>query len=142
VFASRATFRPNPIGLSLVKLDRIDSSHIDAPVLKLSGIDLVDGTPVYDIKPYLAYVEAVPEATAGYAAEEIARFPVIIEASASAVYDSLDPRSQQIIRESLSLNCRPAAHVADDTKTYGVRLCGHNVRFRFYDQACHVLEIS
>ncbi|MGA0845330.1 MAG: tRNA (N6-threonylcarbamoyladenosine(37)-N6)-methyltransferase TrmO [Luteolibacter sp.] len=142
VFASRATFRPNPIGLSLVKLDEIDASHIDAPVLKLSGIDLVDGTPVYDIKPYLAYAEAVPEAAAGYAAEEIARFPVIIEASASAVYDSLDPRSQQIIRESLSLNCRPAAHAADDTKTYGVRLCGHNVRFRFYDQACHVLEIS
>ena len=72
VFASRSTFRPNGLGLSLVKLEGIDTTAPDSPVLMLGGLDLLDGTPVYDVKPYLPYAEAVPEAAAGFAGDAIA----------------------------------------------------------------------
>lgn len=67
VFATRSPFRPNPIGLSAVKLEKIDWDVPDAPVLTVSGADLMDGTPIYDIKPYLAYADSLPEASGGFA---------------------------------------------------------------------------
>ena len=67
VFATRSPFRPNPIGLSCVRLDGIDFDTPDGPVLRVSGADLMDGTPILDIKPYLPHIDAVPEARAGFA---------------------------------------------------------------------------
>ena len=67
VFATRSPFRPNPIGLSSVRLCRIDYDGADAPTLAVAGADLMDGTPLYDIKPYLAYTDSHPEATGGFA---------------------------------------------------------------------------
>lgn len=67
VFATRSPFRPNPIGLSAVKLEKIDWDVPDAPVLTVSGADLMDGTPIYDIKPYLAYADSHPEASGSFA---------------------------------------------------------------------------
>ena len=67
VFASRSPFRPNPIGLSLVKLESIEYEHNLGPVLHVTGADILDGTPIYDIKPYLPYSEAKPEAEGGFA---------------------------------------------------------------------------
>lgn len=66
VFATRSPFRPNPIGLSSVRLEKIDFEAANAPVLYVSGADIMDGTPVYDIKPYLAYTDAHPEAVGGF----------------------------------------------------------------------------
>lgn len=66
VFATRSPFRPNPIGLSSVRLCRIDYDGADAPTLTVAGADLMDGTPLYDIKPYLAYTDSHPEATGGF----------------------------------------------------------------------------
>lgn len=66
VFATRSPFRPNPIGLSSVKLEKIDFECREAPVLYVSGADIMDGTPVYDIKPYLAYTDSHPEAAGGF----------------------------------------------------------------------------
>ena len=80
VFASRSTFRPNGLGLSLVRLEGVDTKAPDSPVLLLGGLDLLDGTPVYDVKPYLPYAEAVPEAAGGFAGEAISRLPVEVEA--------------------------------------------------------------
>ena len=83
VFASRSTYRPNGLGLSLVKLENVFDQRTDGmepPVLEFSGVDLVDGTPVYDIKPYLPYAESLPDAESGYAAEPIRRFRVEAEA--------------------------------------------------------------
>lgn len=70
VFATRSPFRPNPIGLSAVKLEKISWNVLDAPVLTVSGADLMDGTPIYDIKPYLAYADSYPEASGGFALQE------------------------------------------------------------------------
>lgn len=67
VFATRSPFRPNPVGLSCVRLERVELSTADGPVLHIAGADLMDGTPVYDIKPYLPYADCKPEATGGFA---------------------------------------------------------------------------
>ena len=66
VFATRSPFRPNPIGLSSVRLENVEFSEKYGPVLHVSGADLMDGTPIYDIKPYLAYVDSHPEAAGGF----------------------------------------------------------------------------
>lgn len=144
VFASRSTFRPNGLGLSLVKLDGISSEPQDGllpPLLHVSGVDLIDGTPVYDVKPYLPYAESLPEAKSGYAAEAIPRFAVEIEASALADFNSLSERSQRVIREVLSLDARPAASPKSPDKIYGADLCGRNVRFRVDGEVCWVVAV-
>ena len=66
VFATRAPFRPNNIGLSCVKLDRVEQDEKDGPVLWVAGVDLLDGTPIYDIKPYIPLTDCHPEASEGY----------------------------------------------------------------------------
>lgn len=70
VFATRSPFRPNPIGLSSVRLERIDYDRSDSPVLIVSGADILDGTPLYDIKPYLAYTDSHPDAAGGFALQQ------------------------------------------------------------------------
>ena len=67
VFATRSPFRPNPIGLSSVKLERVEVSEKEGAVLVVSGADLLDGTPIYDIKPYLAFTDSHPDAVGGFA---------------------------------------------------------------------------
>lgn len=104
VFASRSPFRPNPIGLSAVRLDRVELDSPEGPVLHVSGADIMDGTPVLDIKPYLSYVDAYPEEKGGFAlqqrggvlqvdfpAELIARIPTDKQAALIAVL-AQDPR--------------------------------------------------
>ena len=140
VFASRSTFRPNSIGLSLCRLEGIDFEAEDGPVLLLGGVDVIDGTPVLDIKPYLAYAESIPSAICGYAAEPPVAKPVMIDPAAQPAFDLLPLRDQQIIREALSQDPRPAVH--DETgRLYGLCLCGVNVRFRV-DQVVWLHEIS
>lgn len=145
VFASRSTYRPNGMGLSLVKLDRIAAEREDGmepPTLHFSGVDLMDGTPVYDVKPYLPFIESLPDAMVGYAAEPIRRMEVKIEASAEKDFATLDERSQRVITEVLSLDPRPAVSPREDGKLYGAILCGKNVRFRFWDEICLISAIS
>lgn len=142
VFASRSTFRPNGLGLSLVRLEGIDFDSPDAPVLKLGGLDLIDGTPVHDIKPYLPYAESVPDARAGFAATEIPRLDVEIDASAVADFEALAERARHLIREALSLDVRPAVRADDCGRVFGAVLCGHNIRFRMDGGCCHVLAIK
>ena len=73
VFATRSPFRPNPIGLSCVRLERIENDKNNGPVLIVSGADLMDGTPIYDIKPYLPYADCITEATSGFAPQAAER---------------------------------------------------------------------
>ena len=144
VFASRSTYRPNGLGLSLVKLDGVGmemEEGCEAPVLRFSGVDLVDGTPIYDIKPYLPYAESLPHAIGGYAGETPERVRVEIEAGAKAGFEALDERSQRVICEVLSLDPRPAAG-RDVERTYGAELCGRNVRFRFEGGTCFISAVS
>ena len=145
VFASRSTFRPNGLGLSLVKLDRIAwdmVDGIDPPVLHVSGVDLVDGTPVYDVKPYLPFIESLPDARSGYASEPITRLEVVVLESAREDFGKLPERAQRVIKEALSLDPRPAASPKDEGKTYGALLCGRNVMFRHSEGICQIIGLG
>lgn len=142
VFASRSTFRPNGLGLSLVRLEGIDTTSKDAPVLLLGGVDLLDGTPIYDIKPYLPYAEAIPDAAAGFAGDEISRLQVEITDVAKDEFARLPERAQAVIREALALDPRPAVRAEDSERIFGALLCGRNVRFTVQDGVCRVVEIS
>jgi tRNA (adenine37-N6)-methyltransferase len=138
VFASRSTFRPNGLGLSLVRLEAISAG---GEILELGGLDLIDGTPVYDIKPYLAYAEAVAEASCGYAGEAPQRLEVEVAEPAREDFARLPGRSQSVLLEALSLDPRPPAGSGDATRVFGAGLCGCNVRFVVEGGICRVLEI-
>jgi tRNA (adenine37-N6)-methyltransferase len=141
VFASRSTFRPNGLGLSLVKLEGVEMSSPDSPVLLLGGLDLLDGTPIYDVKPYLPYAEALPEATAGFASDPIVRMAVRVEASAEEGFRRLSVRAKAVLMEALSLDPRPATRTDDPERVFGALLCGCNVRFTIGEGVCRILEI-
>lgn len=144
VFASRSTFRPNGLGLSLVKLEGVDFSGDSAPVLLLGGLDLVDGTPVYDVKPYLPYAEALPEATGGFAEDEIPRLSVEIAPAAAGDFERLPVRARQVLREVLSLDPRPAIRAGDEEpdRVFGALLCGRDVRFQVVAGTCRIVAIE
>lgn len=144
VFASRSTYRPNGLGLSLVKLDGISYQQEDGvmpPLLHISGVDLVDGTPIYDVKPYLPYAESVPHAESGYAGKPVPRLEVKVEGTAAEDFAALDERSRRVITESLSLDPRPAA-AGDPERIFGALLCGRNVRFRVIDTTCWISKVE
>ncbi len=142
VFASRSTFRPNGLGLSLVRLENVDLAAGSAPVLLLAELDLLDGTPIYDVKPYLPYAEALPEASGGFAAAEIVRLAVEIAAEAAADFARLPDRAQAVIKEALALDPRPATRVDEDTREFGASLCGCNVRFVISGRVCRIFSIK
>ncbi len=142
VFASRSTFRPNGLGLSLVRLEGVDTTAADSPVLLLGGLDLLDGTPVYDVKPYLPYAEAVPEAAGGFAGDEISRLPVEVEPGAAGDFGRLPARARAVLLEALSLDPRPATQAADPGRVFGASLCGCNVRFKIHGGVCWICSIE
>ncbi|MDP3849172.1 MAG: tRNA (N6-threonylcarbamoyladenosine(37)-N6)-methyltransferase TrmO [Luteolibacter sp.] len=142
VFASRSTFRPNALGLSLVRLEGIVTTAADSPVLLLGGVDLLDGTPVYDIKPYLPYAESIPDAATGFAGAEIPRLKVEIADEAAEAFSHLPERAQAVIREALALDPRPALRTEDSDRVFGASLCGRNVRFTVNQGVCRILEVA
>ena len=140
VFATRSPFRPNPLGLSCVGLVSIDLSSPDAPVIIVAGADLVDGTPIYDIKPYIKYSDSYPEAVCGYVDK-------LTESSLEVVFpDELkeiindDPIINSLI-EVLQLDPRPSYHT-DSNREYGVSFAGYNVRFKVNDNCLEVVGVS
>ncbi len=145
VFASRSTHRPNPLGLTLARLEGIETTARDGPVILLGGIDMADGTPVFDIKPHLPYAESPPDAHAGYAEKPIPCLEVATARQAAADFDALPARARDVVREALALDPRPAGarrgNPAED-RVHGVHLCGRNVRFRVTGDRCEILEIT
>ena len=124
VFASRSPFRPNSIGLSVIKLEEIDLNHSDGPVLRLSGVDLVDQTPVLDIKPYISYADAIPDALGGYVNGVPGCLKVKwLEGSCKSLSDDL----KELITATLATDPRPAYQ--DEDKQYGCLISGYNVRW-------------
>ena len=107
VFASRSPHRPNPIGISAVKLERIDLEAPGGIEIHLSGVDLLDGTPVLDIKPYLPYADIIPEAASGWAGSEIPRFEVRFSESALAFFEG---------RERFELDPNLAGRTSEDLR--------------------------
>jgi len=138
VFATRSPFRPNPIGLSSVRLEKIEQTS-EGPVLVVSGIDLRDDTPIYDIKPYLPYVDSHPDARGGFA-EEKADYALEV-VFPQELLEKIPASKQQAIIEVLKQDPRPAYH-EDADRQYGVAFAGYNVRFCVADGVLTVFEVA
>ncbi len=150
VFASRSMFRPNPVGLSVVKIDGI---NVDGGVkINISGIDLLDGTPVIDIKPYLPYVDSITDARGGFAPQAPdSKNEVLFSEAATSALNSLqgkyDLDLSLLITQVLQSNPAPA-YINDmdslnreDIREYGMKLLDFDLRWRFVEQ-CKVEVIS
>ena len=139
VFATRSPFRPNPLGLSSVRLEAIEHRPEVGPVLIVRGADLMDGTPIYDIKPYIPYADCHPEATEGFTGqvemqaltveippELLARFPV---------------EKRDVLVGVLAQDPRPR-YQADASRVYGLEFGGYEVKFTVSDQILTVTDIA
>ena len=139
VFATRSPFRPNPVGLSCVELAAVEWSTPDGPVLHVRGADLVDGTPILDIKPYIPYADAHPEALGGFAAVPAGEtLEVIIPPE---LLEKIPPERREALRGVLAQDPRP--HYQDDPeRIYGFGFAGMEVRFSVEGSRLTVREIS
>lgn len=126
VFATRSPFRPNPIGLSCVKLEEIVWHGEDGPVIVVSGADLMNGTPIYDIKPYLPYADSHPDAAGGFAAGAWER---LLEVDCPEEWLQKIPKEQrQAVLEILAQDPRPS-YQNDPDRVYGLAYGGMDIRF-------------
>lgn len=153
VLASRSPHRPNPIGLSVVELIEAKLDHPDGPRLEVRGVDLLDGSPVLDVKPYLAYADSLPKARAGWAQEPLRRVSVRFSRAASRRARELEgelPELRALIRELLSLDPRPAhqqrnlpigAPHAVGTR-WGFTVLDQEVRWVITERGVEVVEIA
>lgn len=143
VFASRSSFRPNPVGMSVVKLNKV-SIEKNKVQLYVSGADLLDGTPVVDIKPYIHYVDMISDATAAYAEDKPeATLEVIFSEDARGSIDrNLEqyPELEQLIIETISLDPRPA-YKDDDSRIYGLCLYRFNIKWQVIAGRAEIISI-
>lgn len=137
VFATRSPFRPNPVGLSSVRLERIEFTE-EGPVLHVSGVDLRDKTPIYDIKPYLPYADCHPDATEGFAGE-VKEYSLQVNFP-EELLAKFPPEKRTAIIEVLKQDPRPSAQ-SEQSKTYGVAFAGYDVRFVVEEDVLKVLEV-
>lgn len=139
VFASRSPFRPNSIGLSCVKLISIDETEENGTVLTVSGSDLLDGTPIIDVKPYLPYVDSHPEASGGFALQEK-------EGSLDVVFPTellsdIPADKQEALKAVLKQDPRPQ-YQNDPERIYGLEFAGYDVRFKVKENLLSVVEVE
>lgn len=137
VFATRSPYRPNPLGLSCVELDRIEYSTAEGPVIYVKGADLMDGTPVYDIKPYIRYADSHPDAVCGYA-DEIPQKTLEVVMS-EAVRKELGDKAEAAM-EVLSYDPRPS-YQNDPHRVYGLSFAGYDIKFVVVDNTLTVTEL-
>lgn len=153
VLASRSPHRPNPIGISVVKINKVDLENPQGPSIEVQGLDLLDGTPVLDVKPYIPYADAVPEAIAGWATPPINRLAVTYSKEALLFLQThSQPTSplQDLITEILELDPRPAYLQREEpatsphfwNKTYGIEISGFEVKYTFNADGILVLSIQ
>ena len=138
VFATRSPFRPNPLGLSCVKLERV-IKHQDRIILEISGADMKDGTPVFDVKPYIPYADCIESAKGGFAQQHSTdRLRVEF---AGGLLQKIPEQKRDALTEVLSLDPRPAYQ--DDTdRTYGFEFAGFEIKFRVVDNTLTVVNVE
>lgn len=139
VFATRSPFRPNALGLSCVRLERIVDLGASGRALLVSGADMMDGTPVYDVKPYLPYADCRPEAVGGFADAHVSdAVPVDFPA---ALLARVPEDRRAALLEALRQDPRPA-YQADDTRVYGMPYAGLDIRFCVQDGVLRVCDVA
>ena len=136
VFATRSPFRPNRLGLSCVELIRVEESP-EGPLLLVAGADLMNGTPIYDIKPYLPYADAVPDARVNEALSR-PRLQVDIPAELEA---RIPEEKREALKEMLALDPRPA-YQEDPERVYGIKFGAMNIKFRVEQGVLQLVEMA
>ena len=139
VFATRSPFRPNPIGLSCVKLTGIKKYPEKGMVIEVEGADLMDGTPIFDIKPYLPYVDCVPDARGGFA-DVVKNYALEVEIP-EIYLSKLPEEHRECVRQILAGDPRPS-YQNDPDRIYGMEYAGYEIKFRVKDGMLTVCEIG
>ena len=137
VFATRSPFRPNPLGLSAVKLERVEKSAGKLALI-VSGADLMDGTPIYDIKPYLPFTDSIPEAESGFAGEHL-EDNLSVEIP-DALLLIVPENKREALITLLSQNPRPS-YQKDPNREYGITFAGLSIRFRIVRDTLTVTSV-
>lgn len=138
VFATRSPFRPNPIGLSCVKLEAIDYTAENGPVIIVSGADMLDGTPIYDIKPYLPFADSRPDAIGGFA-DTVKGDQLQVQCSEEMMLQ-IPKQHRQAVIDILAQDPRPH-YQQDPTRIYGMEYANMEIKFRVEDTTLVVCEI-
>lgn len=138
VFASRSPFRPNPVGLSSVRLERIELQSPFGPILHVAGADLMHNTPIYDIKPYLPYVDSHPDAAGGFALQSHEGFLQVNVPS--GLLERIPPDRRDALLAVLAQDPRPAYQNTPD-RVYGMEYAGFEIRFTVSGHTLTVCEI-
>lgn len=137
VFATRSPFRPNPIGLSSVRIDKIELNTPQGPVIHVLGADLMNGTPIYDIKPYLPLSDSHPDAASGFA-EETAQQPPLEVDLPKTLLDIFTENQINTLRDILAHDPRPHYH-NDPNRIYGISYAGQDIKFKINENKVNVL---
>lgn len=138
VFATRSPFRPNAMGLSCVKITAIDLHTPEGPVITVSGADLMDGTPIFDIKPYIPYADCKPEATGGFT-DTAGDFILKVDFPEDLL-NKVPEESRESLLGVLSHDPRPSYQNAPD-RVYGMAFAGMDVKFRVEEDTLTVIDI-
>ncbi len=137
VFATRSPNRPNSIGMSSLKLIEVDTESQDAPILKVLGADMLDGTSIYDIKPYIPFTDSHPDASSGFAGEHLGhRLNVTIPETSKLTIEQ-----KASVKEILSLDPRPS-YQDDPNRIYGLTVYGINIKFKVNEKDLSVISIE
>lgn len=139
VFASRSPYRPNPIGLSLVKLNGVIKTSSGDLMLEVSGADLIDGTPILDIKPYLPFAESVPDASGGYT--EITSKVRLYVDFPPFLLEKIDEEYRETIKNLLKEDPRPG-YQNDAERVYGMSYNKYNIKFKVANDTLTVLSVE
>ncbi|MBP3329039.1 MAG: tRNA (N6-threonylcarbamoyladenosine(37)-N6)-methyltransferase TrmO [Clostridia bacterium] len=139
VFATRSPFRPNPIGLSCVKIESIEQTQNRGTVINILGADLMDGTPIYDIKPYLPHSDCITEAVGGFS-DEVKDYCLKVEIP-EQIKESFDRQFIETVTEILENDPRPSYH-RDPERIYGFPYAGYEIKFRVQNDLLTVVEIK
>lgn len=136
VFATRSPFRPNPLGLSVVKIDHVEPDTPEGPVIYVKGADMVDGTPIYDIKPYIAYADAIPEAKGGFT-DNMEYKTLKVEWELEDIPDAVKDSLEKILSND------PRPHYQNDPdRVYGMSYAGYEVKFKVTGEVLTVLSVT
>ncbi len=138
VFATRSPFRPNPIGLSCVKLNAVQNDPARGHVLQIAGGDLMNGTPIYDIKPYLPYTDCHPEATGGFT--DVAERQTLQVEIPADLEQKIPLHQREALYGILAQDPRPG-YQQDPERIYGMRYGGRDVRFQVSGKVLHVIAV-
>ena len=138
VFATRSPFRPNNIGLSSVKLERVEHTENEGDVLIVSGADLMDGTPIIDIKPYVPYADAHAEASGGFAAEKFGKKLKVV--FPEELLSRVEPGKREGLKDLLAEDPRPAVQ-DDPERVYGMRFSDVEIKFVVSDGVLTVIDV-